>query len=120
MGDALQRQEAAARGGVLATAEGEAGVQAQHHAPVRFRVRQVRRPHQEAAADGLLGEAFDGAREPAFGRAHGIPQENLHADRFLTAADVGPGAVIAPRADASLPPTVSELGSCMVMSLAAK
>ncbi len=44
---------------------------------------------------------------------HGISPEHLHADRFLTAADLGPQAEMAPRADALLPPTVNQRTSAL-------
>ncbi|RYI98994.1 MAG: hypothetical protein EON47_18065, partial [Acetobacteraceae bacterium] len=42
-------------------------IEAYHHPAIARRVRDMRRPHQEAPADGGLGEDRDGPRQPALG-----------------------------------------------------
>jgi ferredoxin-NADP reductase/ferredoxin len=49
--------------------------------------------------------------------AHGVAPTNLHADRFLTAADTGAALEPAPRADALLPPNVNEKASALQTAL---
>jgi len=71
--DALQRPQTAARGAMLARAEGGAGIHDQPDAAGSGPAGEMAAANGEAAADALLGERGLSAGEPAIRRTNVVP-----------------------------------------------